>query len=500
MGCNGHNDPVSADSSDTMMRFAQEFNDIYEWPDDYDAYSIDSSTATWTYPVPGSYTIGDIVMGDSPEVPAGRFPVTAIVRHENDEPDSTIGIRIYESGNSLVHTESFSYADKSGDVHIDQDYQDCRNPAVEVTYNREQGVDIAFKVHIVWSERISYGELYSQWEIVYRYIEFGLDDSREWEKVRDDYVKVSCLYRHNEQPDLCVYRPTGDLYAVFRNIVDPYSTIYATRLPASEPWDPDGWESPDLVSSSHAAEHPSIDAGCFTEVTPETGITAAGQIIAVWSQDEVYDEIYYYPVIYLNDWSPVGSPDSGDAVAISENEWGTDAVLPRVEVLPYSSDLNEAVIVWDERPSIGCVGPNVVAMAVTPFIGPEYSDYCYEVDVDYMQRPDLAAYEGAHSGFEDMGLFALASQCNHDGLTNDWDIVAAAFSVEVDDQTEEFNFIREQITPIQCVPERSTIEEFTGPSISIRDTSISGWMYDEFAVAYIVEDFNSYIAFGDTTE
>jgi hypothetical protein len=99
-----------------------------------------------------------------------------------------------------------------------------------------------------------------------------------------------------------------------------------------------------------------------------------------------------------------------------------------------------------------------------------------------------------------MGLFVLASQCEDSGFTTGHDIVAAAFSVELDDQTEEFDFDMVQREKIVCIPQDwSLAQPFTGPSVSMRDSSISGWMSDKIAVGYIVEDFYSYIVPGDTT-
>jgi len=47
VGCSGRNDPVRPEQSGALCRLAQAFSDPEEWGT---AYSLDSSTSTWTRP------------------------------------------------------------------------------------------------------------------------------------------------------------------------------------------------------------------------------------------------------------------------------------------------------------------------------------------------------------------------------------------------------------------------------------------------------------------
>jgi len=380
VGCKKHNDPVSPDQSSGIPRLGQAFSSPEEWDT---AYSLDSSTSTWTYPCISSLR-GEIATED------GGPLITAFVRHDSGQIGSGIHLVLKDASMVSVYWEDFSFAVNSGAIH--QEYEFCRHPAVEVTYSNPT-VAGQLAVHIVWAELI--GEHPNeQWDIIYRYLEFDPEDE-ETPRVPlvDVYRKLTnTSSSHEIQPDLCVYYPEGDLYAAYlTKMTGPTRWgIHAVRLQYDDQestWDPYHWESAGTVAAVNdtGKAFPSIDAGYFSPVGEPEEFT--WQVAVVWSQliegtDDAYEILY-------NAWAPPDTAYAGDAVRISPDyDPQTDVgamVLPKIEVLPCSSWLNEAVIAWGwECANGGCPRKNIW-MVVTPFIGPD--DYpVYVLDPDLVSR------------------------------------------------------------------------------------------------------------------
>jgi hypothetical protein len=490
VGCSGHNDPVSPDQSGVLCRWGQAFSEPEEWGT---AYSLDSSTSRWMSPAGGNY-VGDIASEDGSTDPL----VTAFVRH--DSPSSgMIDLVLRDRNWSVVLDEDFSYPPATG-----QGYTCCRHPAVEVTYHKPQGQNGQLAVHIVWAELIGVHPN-EQWDIIYRYIRL---DPSTWGVIGQQFVNVSDVSWSDEiQPDLCVDEYSGDLYAAYRaEVAGPTRyAIYAVNLPYANPWNPNGWVSAGTVARLDPTEKafPSIDAGYFSPLGGPQEY--AWQVAVVWSQ---MDDGYYH--IFYNGWDSGDLANRDDAIRISPDIDVGALVLPKIEVLPYSSELHEAVMAcgwecWNQS----CPPSMNVWMAVTPFIGSGYYDRLYHLDVDsgdLNKRPDLAAYQGEHEGFEDQGLIALSRQCADVSLgTDHFGIVVTAYSVQVDYDPEEetYDFDYRQHTVVDCGdPQPIEISPFTGPSICLRNPDDQDWIYHTFGLAYIDEedDYMSYLAEGDTIQ
>jgi hypothetical protein len=219
----------------------------------------------------------------------------------------------------------------------------------------------------------------------------------------------------------------------------------------------------------------------------------------VWSQPD--DGKYK---VFYNAWLPPEQIQPLNAIQISLNdEAPVHAILPKIETMPYSADLEEAVICWGVTPSTGAWTPDDVVMVVTPFIGPEYEDYEHQiggVGVAANRCPDIAPYQGYYEEFEGQGLIVLSRQADIWEVTDDWDIVASAYSVQVDYGEETFDFNLEQYTYVPCVPQWNPDNPFTGPTICLRNPDPSGWDEDVFGMAWVVQGYTAYYAEGDTTD
>ena len=498
MGCSGHSNPASPDNSDVIGRRLQSFDNPIAWehpPGVNETYSLDSSTSTWTNPVPMGYTMGDIAT----EYGDANLPVTAFVRHDSPVMQSRIEIVLVDGDQNQFFMREFSYAQDSGEIQ--QDYEFARHPAVEVTYRlADEGPILG--VNIVWGEYLGYEED-AQWEIAYRYLEFSADEQGEWNTppdVDEWQLVYNIPWAHETQPDLCVDYLSGDLYGACKvELCEMYQWgIFAARLQRNLP-DPQ-WEilSPVAQVDGDQKDFPSIDAGRFREATPEAAQWPTDQVAVVWSRLHPGAPEPYYKV-YYNDWALGNAPDSTEAMVISENVSIESAILPKVEVMPYSSGLyqglSEAVITWAHHPFTPDHWVPYVMMVATPFIGPDYPGTAFRVDGFSNRCPDLSPYQGAEAG-PGKGLVALATHYREE--QEDTFIVRAA-TYSISTAQEEFVFSWEQEATVECVPQWVEANPFTGPSICLRNPDPPGWATDTFALGWVEQGYYAYLAEGDTT-
>jgi len=486
-GCNGHSDPINTDQDSVVVHLGQSFGNPTGWGD---AYSLDSSTATWTYPVSQSHYAGDIATSEG-EVDT---LYTAFVKHNPGLPggitDPVIYLIIVDSEEDVVYNDNgFSWNMLE---ELNQGYDFCRHPAVEVTYNHDpQAFAGHLAVHVVWAEQIG-EEPEEQWDVFYRYLTFDPTDTPWSTPDVDVWCNITDTpFTNDTQPDLCVDYATGDLYAVFKSVVidSGDSTIYAVKLPYdsnNKTWSPYEWESEGCVAEFDEApkDFPSIDAGLFSSVST---LDPTEQMAVVWSQ-----KVSLLYQIFYNEFAS-GELSTDNILQISDS-YPMPAILPKVEVLPYTSGLNEAVIAWCEQPN--AMAFPKIKLAVTPFLGGDYYQQIYSIGGYVSYRcPDLAGYQGEHSGFEGEGLVALAY--HYTGFH----VGASALSVAVDFNAEEYAFNVEQGTTLELTDALWTgSNPFTGPSICLRDPDPAGWSNDKFGLAWVEDDFDCYVTSGDTIQ
>jgi hypothetical protein len=475
VGCKKHNDPVSADQSGVLCRSGQAFSTPEEWGD---AGTVDSSTSTWTV---GGGTIGDIATEDDGVDPL----VTAFVKSKAIMGGVVISLMLRNSDWVSVYEGDFGY---QGD--------NCQHPAVEVTYTHEDQSDPELTAHMIWSQQFS-----GQWDIVYAQLQFDPTDEPPWEPTfYDSGLVTDTALCYETQPDLAVYYPDGDLYAVCTAEV-PGPTryaIYAYKLPYDDGWDPDGWVSagPVALLNTTPKEHPSIDAGLSSRI-PDGEPMELVQV--VWSQP-VNGE---YNIFY-NYWEIVNYAHPPYNIRISPEMDNTHQILPKIEVLPNSSGLNEAVIAW----GCECAGqgsvcyPEHIFMVVTPFIGSEYSYTVYDSDLVLQTTsrcPDIAPCQGDYD-LVGRGLIALSRHHRGEG-TQAMDIRASTYTVYVDYQGGTFQFEDKQGANVGCdEPEWDPYWPFAGPTICLRIPDPSDWRYNDFGMGWIDDSETAYLAQGDTTE
>jgi hypothetical protein len=470
IGCSGHNDPVSPDQSGVLYRSGQAFSEPEEWGA---AGTLDSSTSTWAV---GGGTVGDIATVDDGIDPL----VTAFVKSKAIMGGVVISLMLKDSSWESVY---------EGDFYYQSGYQNCQHPAVEVTYSHPQASDGQLTVHIIWAQ-----EFPNQWDIVYRQLQFDPTDEPPWEPTFYESARVtdtgSC---YETQPDLAVYYPDGDLYAVCRAEVPGVSryAIYAYKLPYEDGWDPGEWQSEGTVAQLDTTEknYPSIDAGLTSRVVDAV---LTQQVEVVWSQP-----VDGYKHIFYNAWDVGDSPDSGDAIRISPEIENAHQILPKIDALPYSSELNEAVIAWACENAGGGELPYAhVMMVATPFIGDEFDYPVYGLGY-YSRCPDLAGCQGEYDEFEGQGLFALSHHYRDPSMVR-WDIRASTYSVDVDYLNQTFEFNLEQWTLANSVPLWNPYWPFTGPTISLRIPDPLDWDENNFGMGWICAGYTGYLAQGDT--
>jgi len=480
MGCSGHNDPVRPDQSGVLCRSGQTFPNPEEWGD---ACAVDSSTSTWTVSAPSGQNVGDIASDDGDVDPL----VTAFVREKPVMGGVVIGLMLRDRDWEVVY---------EGDFYYQQGYQHCVHPAVEVTYSHPDQSDPELTVHIIWAQ-----EFPNQWDIVYGQLQFDPTEEPPWEPAYESGLVTDTGSCYETQPDLAVYYPDGHLYAASRAEV-PGPTryaIYAYKLEYDDGWDPDGWVSAGTVAllSTTPKEQPSIDAGLSSRISDEEPME---QVEVVWSQP--VDGLYH---VFYNYWEIANYAHPPYNIRISPEIDNGHQILPKIEVLPNSSGLNEAVIAW----GCECAGqgsvcpPEHIFMVVTPFIGSEYSYTVYDSDLVLGTRSrcaDIAPCQGEYGDFEGQGLIAL-SRHHRDEDTVALDITASTYAVYVDYQGGTFQFDDKQETDVQCdEPQWDPFYPFSGPTISLRIPDPLDWEYNAFGMGWIDDSDTAYLAQGDTTE
>ena len=457
VGCSGHNDPVRSDQSGVLYRSAQDFSQPEEWGD---ACTLDSSTSTWT--VTGG-TIGDIATDDGDI----DLPFTAFVRTKPIMGGTVVGLVLLNGNWESVY---------EGDFYYQQGYQHCVHPAVEVTYSHPDQSDPQLTVHIIWAE-----EFPNQWDIVYGQLQFDPTEEPPWEPAYESGLVTDTGACYETQPDLAVYYPDGDLYAVYRaEVAGPTRyAIYTRNLEYGA--DPDEWSNAEVVAQLNPTlkEYPSIDLGPYSGTT---GATLTQQVEVVWCQTvDGYKHIFYNP------WEVGESPYYGDAIRISPDIGEADQILPKIDSLPYSAELGQAVIAW------GCEDPVEVMMVVTPFIGEEFDYPVY--DVDYSRCPELAGCQGTYGGFD--GLIALFRHFKHPYMVW-WGVEASTYSVDVDYLNQTFHFDEKQWTLVGGVPLWDAFSPVTTLTMSLRIPDPDDWDENNFAIGWIEDDDTAYLAEGNT--
>jgi len=413
--------------------------------------------------------------------------LTAFVFHNSASIGANACLVVVDWEGSPIIGTTFSWAENNS-----QEYEWCRHPAVEITYTDDDTPPL-LAIHVVWAEMVGEDE---QWEIMYRYQEIDADDNdvnpAEFYRVTDD---DTC---NDYQPDLCVDHETGTLFVAYKseNISSGEAAIKVAQLEYDDTnrlYDGDDWEELDLVAAfdDDAKNFPSIDAGYFRP--PGDNTSLAYQAAVVWSQEVPSDNYGDYHIFY-NGWAVGSEPDDADAIKISTNDvYKAHDILPKIDVLPYTSGLNEAVITWNEHANSAPFSVAYIALVVTPYIGPEYDDIEYEFYVDEgfngVLAPDIAGYEDEN--IADTGLFALSY------YLGDF-VKVATYSVIVIDAVDRFSFIEEQKTVRLEYPYWDDGTPFTGSSICLRSSDPFGWTLDYFTLAWVESDFTAYACRGNT--
>ena len=491
MGCNEHNNPMDAGDSSEIGRFGQGFITPSAWGT---AYSTDCATSFWALSVPSQdISTGDIVYQDT-GVGTNEFLATrAYVKDNNNQVQSEISLRLYQyfSANYFYDDDFNGGGDASN--HL------CQHPTVEVTYSREvEAEEGVLRVHVVWSEWNTSYET-DNYDLYYRYLEFAVNDDGIGDDPTCDeteWLDFSDSTRDDILPDICVVPSVNDVCVVYQVGTD----IKYSYHDYDDMDSPDEWETPTTISSgSNPKWAPRCDGGRFSY---DGGTyTPLGGVFAVWSEmvdDEDYENWQVYAnECYNRDWAWLG------AYRVSFSGMGDDEInyLPQVDILPQSSDIGEAVIVWDNAQwePHGEVFTNYrVKITATPYHTScqEYLDYandCRGADVSCYQRWEYDDME------EDYEWFAVSFQ-GFVPLSNYWQVRATSYSFY--DNGSDYTFNKEQEAYILYSEGQWSFDyPGTAPSIALF------WPYNmtttnkSFILSYIDtdggSDFDAYRTSGD---
>jgi hypothetical protein len=427
-GCNGHSNPVVGDDPESISRIEQVFGDI-ENP--ATGRAMDSATTMWTYPFPNTVYPGDIVEQDTLFGTPIYPKVTAFVWRDKPNAPSCINLLLKDKDWNTVYTETY---------YIDTALEDeqCRHPAVEVTYSRLTGALAGtLRVHIVWAQLIPDDP--QDWDICYCCISYSVTQAGiDWDNPDStDMTRLpACSSSFDEiEPDICILPSVDSLFAVCarRDLDSDDQSIVAAQHKHAQMTQVGSWDSAFAVSNydSQPKAAPTIDAGMFT---PHSGSgNLSGQVAAVWSEvaeDPGESGNSRYQVFY-NDWQRNDSANPNGIIQISGcGEGGMlHNGLPKIDIPSFRAAGNgEAVITWmavqetlDEPPLY--IGYRV-EMTATPDLGIGHND---GVDTVFSRCPDVACFQ--NSGTTQYVAF---SYYHTDDMDNDpWLVYAKSYSYDI---------------------------------------------------------------------
>jgi hypothetical protein len=484
-GCNGHSNPVVGDDPEGVFRMAQAFGDI-ENPGT--GRALDSATTMWTYPWPygeyaGDIADQDIILGNV------RYPlVTAFVWR--DEPvEAEIHLLLKDSSWDTVWTDTFSY-----DTGMED--EQCRHPAVEVTYSRPFGLNVGtVRVHVVWSQLTDDDP--EDWDVYYRCITYSVGpfSGPDWDSPTTDETVVlpECSPSYNEiHPDICILPSIDSLFAicVVNDPDDPdVQLVMAAQHLHDDMGDPDSWEPAFLVApdDSDPKASPSIDAGLFTPtLSPVRNVL--GIVAAVWTEMATDQDLNRLQV-YYNEWDSLDEADPYCAVKLTDG--GDDGKmhngLARIDVPSFSGGVYcEAVITWVSVTQTTTVPPEFlnysVGITATPDLDEPFTNL---QDSRFNRCPDVACYQMYVP--QDGDQFVGISYYHQDGPGDPWEVSARSYSFQIDNGEAAF-----AIENTYRIPDTDgwwgleSENRNTGSTLCLRNPYIPGdWYNQEFAIGWI---------------